>query len=29
MIPAGAANSRGAVPLRGKSGATPVWSITV
>jgi class 3 adenylate cyclase len=29
MIPAGAAKSQGEVALRGKSGTTPVWSITV
>ena len=29
MVPAGAAKSQGEVPLRGKSGATHVWSITV
>jgi len=29
MIPAGAAKSQGDVALRGKSGTTPVWSITV
>jgi len=29
MIPAGAAKSQGEVALRGKSGITPVWSITV
>jgi len=29
MLPAGAAKSQGEVALRGKSGATPVWSITV
>jgi class 3 adenylate cyclase len=29
MVPAGAAKSQGEVALRGKSGATPVWSITV
>ncbi|HXU43742.1 MAG TPA: response regulator [Burkholderiales bacterium] len=29
MIPAGAAKSQGEVALRGKSGATSVWSITV
>jgi class 3 adenylate cyclase len=29
MVPAGAAMSQGVVALRGKSGATPVWSITV
>jgi class 3 adenylate cyclase len=27
MIPAGKAKSQGEVPLRGKSGATSVWSI--
>jgi class 3 adenylate cyclase len=29
MVPTGAAKSQGEVPLRGKSGATAVWSITV
>ena len=29
MVPAGAAKSQGDVPLRGKSGTTSVWSITV
>jgi len=29
MVPAGAAKSQGDVALRGKSGTTPVWSITV
>lgn len=29
MIPAGAAKSQGEVALRGKSGTTPVWSITL
>jgi len=29
MIPSGAAKSQGEVALRGKSGTTPVWSITV
>jgi class 3 adenylate cyclase len=29
MIPTGAAKSQGEVALRGKSGTTPVWSITV
>jgi len=29
MIPAGAAKSQGDVPLRGKSGTTPVWSIAL
>jgi len=29
MIPAGAAKSQGEVPLRGKSGTTSVWSITI
>jgi class 3 adenylate cyclase len=29
MIPPGAAKSQGDVALRGKSGTTPVWSITV
>lgn len=29
MVPAGAAKSRGEVALRGKSGTTPVWSITL
>ena len=29
LVPAGAAKSQGDVPLRGKSGATSVWSITV
>jgi class 3 adenylate cyclase len=29
MIPAGAAKSQGEVSLRGKTGTTPVWSITL
>ena len=29
MVPAGMAKSQGEVPLRGKSGATPVWSIAL
>jgi class 3 adenylate cyclase len=29
MIPAGTAKSQGEVALRGKSGTTPVWSITL
>jgi class 3 adenylate cyclase len=29
MVPAGAAKSQGAVSLRGKSDATPVWSIAL
>jgi len=29
MVPAGAAKSQGEIALRGKSGATSVWSITV
>lgn len=29
LVPAGAAKSRGEVALRGKSGTTPVWSITL
>jgi class 3 adenylate cyclase len=29
MIPAGSAKSQGEVALRGKSGTTPVWSISV
>ena len=29
MVPAGSAKSQGEVPLRGKSGATSVWSIAI
>ncbi|MEA3191728.1 MAG: hypothetical protein QOD26_61 [Betaproteobacteria bacterium] len=29
MVPAGSAKSQGEVSLRGKSGTTPVWSITL